>query len=272
MTQWANRIISDKWVSWIILLNATVLLLDEFPSIHEKTNGELHWVDFGCILYFLLEASLKIKSLGIKGYFTKGWNQFDFAVTVLSLPVLITPFIDQEAGGMFVAVSLLRTSRIFRFFRLLKFIPNIDHLVKGVGRALRASIGIFIALIIINIVLSLVATITFGHLSEKHFGNPIKSSYSLLKIFTVEGWYEIPEDVEAQGGNEMANHFLHAYVIFAVVTGGILGMGLANAIFVDEMTADNTQKVERMVKELHQEIISLRKDLAKETPKSLPPT
>ena len=34
------------------------------------------------------------------------------------------------------------------------------------------------------------------------------------------------------------------YFIIVVLTGGIFGMSLANAVFVDEMTSDNTQLVE----------------------------
>ncbi len=36
---------------------------------------------------------------------------------------------------------------------------------------------------------------------------------------------------------------------------------MANAIFVDEMTADNTNEVERMVAELHQELQAFREEM-----------
>ena len=48
-----------------------------------------------------------------------------------------------------------------------------------------------------------------------------------------------------------------------MLAGGILGLSLANAVFVDEMTADNTAKAEQLILELKEEIKSLRKDLNK---------
>jgi voltage-gated sodium channel len=44
--------------------------------------------------------------------------------------------------------------------------------------------------------------------------------------------------------------------------GGIFGIGLANAVFVDEMTMDNNQELERKVDELTREIRALRERLA----------
>jgi voltage-gated sodium channel len=41
--------------------------------------------------------------------------------------------------------------------------------------------------------------------------------------------------------------------------GGIFGMSLANAIFVDEMTMDNNQKREKKIDALQQEIVKIRK-------------
>jgi voltage-gated sodium channel len=258
----AEKIISDKWVNWAIGINAACLLLNEFPSVRQTTGGVLQWVDFGCILYFVAEAALKIQRDRTRGYFQKNWNKFDFAVTLISLPALAAPFFP-ETNNAFVAASILRASRAFRFFRLMKFIPNIERLLAGVNRAIRASCGIFIALAILNVILALIATIAFGEISQEHFGNPLRSSYSLLKIFTVEGWYEIPEAIATQT-NQTVAHALHGFVIVAVIIGGILGMGLANAVFVDEMTADNTQKVEQMVAAMHEEIKTLRREMNSE--------
>lgn len=259
----------NKLIATVIAINAVAITLNEFPSIREATNGVLHWVDFACVIFFIFEASLKIKTQGFKPYISKGWNKFDFVVTVASIPVLIEPFLSQDPGtsSIFTFASVLRISRIFRSARLLRFIPNSDHLAAGIGRSLKASLGILIALVMLNLSLALAATMLFGQLSPEHFGNPIKSSYSLLKIFTVEGWYEIPEEVNDNGGDPNLIHFLHGFAIFAVLAGGIFGLSLANAVFVDEMTADNTQKVENMVANLHEEIRQLREDL-----KNNPPT
>ena len=54
---------------------------------------------------------------------------------------------------------------------------------------------------------------------------------------------------------------IRIYFLITVVIGGILGLSLANAVFVDEMTVDNTQKAEEMLIEIKNEIKFLRNEL-----------
>jgi hypothetical protein len=49
--------------------------------------------------------------------------------------------------------------------------------------------------------------------------------------------------------------------IFTVFIGGVPGLSISNAIFVDARTADNTARVELMVGALHEEIRQLREEL-----------
>ena len=54
-----------------------------------------------------------------------------------------------------------------------------------------------------------------------------------------------------------------AYFIVTVETGGLLGLSLTNAIFVDEMTLDNNIRLEEMIGKLTQEVRELREELDK---------
>ena len=49
--------------------------------------------------------------------------------------------------------------------------------------------------------------------------------------------------------------------VIAVIVGGILGLSLANAVFVDEMMMDNTQQLEDKVDRLTDEVRALRQEL-----------
>jgi len=51
------------------------------------------------------------------------------------------------------------------------------------------------------------------------------------------------------------------YFVLVVLVGGIFGMSLANAVFVDEMTMDNTRTLEDKVDKLHREILELKEML-----------
>ena len=144
----------------------------------------------------------------------------------------------------------------------MRVIPNSDKIWKGSARALRASIGVFLVLLTLNLVMALGATLLFGKKLPEHFGNPLVASYTLFKVFTVEGWHEIPDQLAAQTGqSHWDSIMLRLYMMFAVLIGGILGLSLANAVFVDEMVNDNNDELEKQVAELRDEIRKLRSDL-----------
>ena len=48
------------------------------------------------------------------------------------------------------------------------------------------------------------------------------------------------------------------YFVLIVLIGGIFGMSLANAVFVDEMTMDNNDVIEKKMDILHAEIAELK--------------
>jgi voltage-gated sodium channel len=154
----------------------------------------------------------------------------------------------------FAGFLVLRLGRLFRFFRVFRFIPNAQNIFSGLRRSLRASVGVFAGLFVLNFAFAIGATMLFGDLAPEYFGTPLTSTYSLFKVFTVEGWYEIPDALVRKGFSDLMIGVIRAYFVISVLVGGILGLSLANAVFVDEMTADNTVKVERMVEQMHKEM------------------
>jgi voltage-gated sodium channel len=272
MRRLAELVVSDRLVMTVILINSVALLLVE--SFPVGTNAARFWhrVDYWCVVYFLVECTLKIIMEGWRAYWSSNWNRFDFILVAVSLPVLVAP----AGAGILANVLLLRMGRLFRLFRLLRFIPNLDHLAVGIRRALRASVGVFLALFLANFILAVAATVLFRDADPEHFGTPFRSGYTLFQVFTVEGWNEVPEMVAEGARSRTAeelgvNHQWIAiaakgFFAFAVVVGGILGLSLANAVFVDEMMMDNTQVLEQKVSELADEIRSLRNELTELKP------
>jgi voltage-gated sodium channel len=55
--------------------------------------------------------------------------------------------------------------------------------------------------------------------------------------------------------------FARIYFVGAVAVGGILGLSLANAVFVDQMTSDNTEPLQVKVDHLTDEIRALRAEI-----------
>ena len=163
---------------------------------------------------------------------------------------------------IFTSFMLLR---LLRLMKLLKFIPNSDMLIQGIKRALKASVGVIMSLFILNLIFALGATILFKDIEGAgvYFGDPLNSMYTMFKIFTVEGWYEVPDQL-VQNIPDDSNwmiFLIRSYFIVSVGTGGLLGLSLANAIFVDEMTLDNNMKLEEMIEELTKEVRELKNQL-----------
>ncbi len=145
-------VIGELTVVFFISLNALILFLDAFPELHQRYGQRLEAVDYFCITYFLFEALIKIGVLGFPEYWRNHWNKFDFCVVLASLPLLLNPFIDFNTNA-FAVITLLRLGRFLRFIRVMRFIPNSDHIWRGIVRALKASVGVFLVLLMPNLIL-----------------------------------------------------------------------------------------------------------------------
>ena len=254
--------IADTSVIALILLNATVLFLDAFPGVHAAAPDLLFWIDYACLIYFIVEAAIKINQPeGFRGYWGDSWNKFDFMIVALSLPLLVSPIFSKGLEDVAI-VMLLRLGRLLRFARVMRSVPQAEKIWKGVTRALRASIAVFLVLFVLNIILAMGASLLFGDIpqAEEFFGDPIKSLYSLFKVFTIEGWYEIPDAMASRGVSAGMVLLLRFYFTLTVLAGGLLGLSIANAVFVDSMVSDNTDEVERMVSELQQDLREFREE------------
>ncbi len=258
MRTWLSLLVSEPVVVFMILLNATVMVVLGYIPHNTSTHVLLDSIDYGCIVYFVLEAALKI-GLQRKEYFRSEWNRFDFVVVMLSSPALFAPVADLETFG---GILILRLGRLFRLFRLLRFIPDREHIFAGVGRALRASIGVFLALFLLNVILALGATFLFRDVAPELFGNPFSSLYTMFKVFTLEDWFAVPDLLAERSGNEWMATLARAYFVVSVLVGGILGLSMANAVFVDEMTLDNTDALEAKTEVLEGKIDALREEVA----------
>ncbi|MEL6548167.1 MAG: hypothetical protein AAFQ82_26305, partial [Myxococcota bacterium] len=107
-------------------------------------------------------------------------------------------------------------------------------------------------------ILALGATFLFRELAPELFGNPLTSLYTMFKIFTLEDWYLVPDLLAQRSGNPWMATLARVYFVISVLVGGILGLSMANAVFVDEMTLDNTDALEEKVDALRDEVASLR--------------
>lgn len=246
--------LNDKFILILILLNAVTIFMNGF-EMSSNNRFILSLTDNLITSLFIVELIVKFKEFGIKGYFKSNWRKFDFVLIALSFPALIA-FLGNIEITSFSFLLVFRVMRVFKSLRFLKFIPGIEHLVKGISRALKASIVVLIGFVIYIFIIGIFSFYLFKEVSPEFFGNPLNSLYSIFKIFTVEGWYEIPEQL-TRGLSSTTSFFTYLYFIFVVISGGIFGLSLVNSIFVDAMVSDNNDELENKIDLLNKKIDKL---------------
>jgi len=240
--------LNDRLVLGVILLNAVIILLQESGVISS-------WLTIGdvlCTLFFTVEMVVKHLHYGVKGYWKDGWNRVDGVVTLLSIPSLLLLFFP----SLFVNMSFLtviRTVRLFKLFRTGRFFPNLKQLLSGFRLALRQSYAIFLAFGVLLVVIAVINCCLFRSLAPEYFATPLDSIYAVFQLFTVEGWYEIP--------NAITEHLspvwvpvVRIYFCILLVCGGIIGMSFINSIFVDALAADNNDDVKAQLHRIEEKL------------------
>ncbi len=243
---------NDSIMLVLVLINTGIIFVSGFMP---NQTGILLIVDSLFTLLFLIEALMKIQVSGFSDYWSDGWNRFDFIIVLLALPSCVNLF-GLALPGTNILLSL-RTMRAFKSFRLLKFIPNIDSLLNGIKLAFKASFLVAIGLIVLLIVFSIITTFLFGNAAPQYFGNPALSVYSIFRLFTIEGWYEMPDAIATNSGAAMAV-LAKIYFSFLLFAGGIIGMSLVNSIFVDAMAADNNDEVLDKLSQLEKKLDEIK--------------
>lgn len=257
MSKLRNLLLNERFILMIILINGIVIFLQGFDFC-TATIDSLERIDNVITLIFLIEILVKIKEYGSKEYFADSWNRFDFTLVLLALPSLMFLI----TGSSYVDLDfllVLRIARVFKFFRFMRFFPQIDELVKGIKRAIKASFVMLIGFFVFIFIMSIVSTFLFKEYSPEYFGDPLKSFYSMFKVFTVEGWYEIPDELAANLAKDSPKLSTFTTVFFSLILliGGIFGLSLVNSIFVDTMVADNNDELEAKVESLEKKIDQL---------------
>lgn len=235
--------LNEKVILGLILINSILLFVAGYTTVEESIWVEI--LDNFITSLFLVELVVKFHEYGVRKYFKSRWNVLDFILVTLSIPTLIA-FVFNITLVDVSFLLVFRILRVFKAFRFFKFIPNIKKLMKGIRRAFSASIFIFIGFFIYIFIIGLLSYYMFQNANGEYFRDPIHSLYSIFKVFTVEGWFEIPEQL-TKNFNQIESFFTYIYFIFIVLTGGIFGLSLVNSIFVDSMVSDNNDELETKI-------------------------
>jgi voltage-gated sodium channel len=246
--------LNDKFILGLILLNTIVIFLGGY-TVSQHDGFLISIADNSITTLFIIELLVKFKAIGIKQYFKSNWNKLDFFLIIISVPALFAfAFNLSMLDVSFLLV--FRVLRIFKAIRFIKFIPNINQLILGIQRALKTSVFVLIGFITYIFIIGILSFYLFNSSGSEYFDNPLISLYSTFKIFTVEGWFEIPEQIIANYSS-ISSFFIYLYFIIVVLTGGIFGLSIVNSIFVDSMVSDNNDEIEKKIDNLDKKVTEL---------------
>lgn len=250
--------LSDKFILGLIFINALILFFGGYTT-NDFQKSIFIVADNIITTLFIVELIIKLREYGLKDYFKSNWNKLDFLLIILSIPSLLALILSVDILDMSFLL-VFRILRVFKAFRFFKFIPNVNNLVKGVQRALKSSLFVIIGFSIYVFIIGILSFYLFQDNPAEYFSSPTVSMYSTFKLFTIEGWFEIPEAL-AINYSSSATFFTYLYFVFIVITGGIIGLSLVNSIFVDSMVSDNNDNLEEKINTLDHKLNDIIKKL-----------
>ncbi len=257
--------LNDKSILALILINAIVIFLQGFPPSQIDTIY-LEWfgvVDDIISVLFLVEVIIKSRHYGWHDYLEPNWNKLDVILVALSIPPLLLYLLSVDETN-FSVLLIFRVFRVFKFFRFVKFFPDMEHIVRSVRLALNASFSVLAGFMLLVFITSIMSCYFYQTIAPEYFGNPILSFYSVFKVFTIEGWNTIPDDIcKMEGITPMTAFLTKTYFVALLFMGGIYGLSIVNSIFVDAMVSDNNEELEHKVDNLDKEMQHLNQKLDK---------
>lgn len=245
-------LLNDKCILYLVLLNSVTIFIQLFP----QSPAWLNFFDVFFTLLFVVEVFVKIKAYTFRKYWRSRWNRVDFILTMIAVPSLLTLNTEFPLNTLLI----LRVFRVFKSLRILKFIPNIKSIIVGVNNAIKSSFVIIITFITILFVISVVNCSLFDSLAPEYFDTPLNALYSTFRLFTVEGWYEIPDAIEGNA-SPFITFLSKFYFVILLFSFGILGMSIINSIFVDAMVSDNNDDLNQKIDDLNNKIDALIKEI-----------
>ncbi|XP_073739126.1 sodium channel protein type 9 subunit alpha isoform X3 [Callorhinus ursinus] len=143
----------DLAITICIVLNTMFMAMEHHPMTDEFKNvltvGNLVFTGI-----FAAEMVLKLIAMDPYEYFQIGWNIFDSLIVTLSLVEL---FLADVEG-----LSVLRSFRLLRVFKLAKSWPTLNMLIKIIGNSVGALGNLTLVLAIIVFIFAVVGMQLFG--------------------------------------------------------------------------------------------------------------
>uniref|UniRef100_A0A8C0G7F3 Sodium channel protein n=1 Tax=Chelonoidis abingdonii TaxID=106734 RepID=A0A8C0G7F3_CHEAB len=238
-----NLVVMDPFVDLAIticiVLNTLFMAMEHYPMTHEFNNV----LSLGNLVFtgiFTAEMFLKIIAKDPYYYFQEGWNIFDSFIVTLSLIELGLANVE--------GLSVLRSFRLLRVFKLAKSWPTLNMLIKIIGNSVGALGNLTLVLAIIVFIFAVVGMQLFGKnykecvckiasdcvLPRWHMQDFFHSFLIVFRVLCGE-WIETMWDCMEVAGQAMC---LTVFMMVMVI-GNLVVLNLFLALLLSSFSADN---------------------------------
>ncbi|XP_065783949.1 sodium channel protein type 3 subunit alpha isoform X4 [Muntiacus reevesi] len=238
-----NLIVMDPFVDLAIticiVLNTLFMAMEHYPMTGQfssvLTVGNLVFTGI-----FTAEMVLKIIAMDPYYYFQEGWNIFDGIIVSLSLMELGLANVE--------GLSVLRSFRLLRVFKLAKSWPTLNMLIKIIGNSVGALGNLTLVLAIIVFIFAVVGMQLFGksykecvckissdcELPRWHMNDFFHSFLIVFRVLCGE-WIETMWDCMEVAGQTMC---LIVFMLVMVI-GNLVVLNLFLALLLSSFSSDN---------------------------------
>ncbi|NXP51504.1 SCN5A protein, partial [Heliornis fulica] len=242
----------DLTITVCIVMNTLFMAL-EHNNMSDNFKSMLNVGNLVFTGIFTAEMILKIIALDPYYYFQQHWNIFDSVIVTLSLIELGLPKHkskkERRKGG---TLSVLRSFRLLRVFKLAKSWPTLNTLIKIIGNSLGALSNLTLVLAIIVFIFAIVGVQLFGrsygensHKINKN-GKPrwhmMDFFHSFLVIFRIlcGEWIETMWDCMVVAEQPLC---LLVFLLVMVI-GNLVVLNLFIALLLNSFSTDSLQTAE----------------------------
>uniref|UniRef100_A0AAQ5XVT6 Sodium channel protein n=1 Tax=Amphiprion ocellaris TaxID=80972 RepID=A0AAQ5XVT6_AMPOC len=229
----------DLAITICIVLNTLFMAMEHYPMTREFDNV----LSVGNLVFtgiFTAEMCFKIIALDPYYYFQEGWNIFDGIIVSLSLMELGLANVE--------GLSVLRSFRLLRVFKLAKSWPTLNMLIKIIGNSVGALGNLTLVLAIIVFIFAVVGMQLFGksykecvckiaedcQLPRWHMHDFFHSFLIVFRVLCGE-WIETMWDCMEVAGQTMC---LIVFMMVMVI-GNLVVLNLFLALLLSSFSADN---------------------------------
>ncbi|XP_076791718.1 sodium channel protein type 4 subunit alpha [Arvicanthis niloticus] len=229
----------DLGITICIVLNTLFMAMEHYPM----TEHFDHVLSVGNLVFtgiFTAEMVLKLIAMDPYEYFQQGWNIFDSFIVTLSLVELGLANVQ--------GLSVLRSFRLLRVFKLAKSWPTLNMLIKIIGNSVGALGNLTLVLAIIVFIFAVVGMQLFGksykecvckiasdcNLPRWHMHDFFHSFLIVFRILCGE-WIETMWDCMEVAGQAMC---LTVFLMVMVI-GNLVVLNLFLALLLSSFSADS---------------------------------